>query len=605
LGNFCSRWLAKKGGRDIVTDQKNKPGLDEQTFSKLLEAAYVLQEHNREMRQMEESLEQHSEQLRQQEAEAQAALQKSLQRPEEPTRPSGDYTLTLAEIVEAQHQIQIRHLELDNGMAVVAERIARITGASGAGIGLLDGKTIRYRAGAGATALPLGSEAPLETAICAICVRTGQVLRTPDVDTEFLFDPDLCRKRQIQSLVAVPIYHDGNIVGALELYFDRLRGYAEQDIHTCQLMAGLVTEAIGRDAESALKKSMAAERTSMLAAIEKLKPSLTALAEDKTSGPAGTHSAASAATVAESSLCWKCGGKLVWEEQFCGKCGAPRIGDSDLSSIQSRLASAVHMQQAGQEALTAPANGTSPFREADPSVAPHAGAMATNARENTVEEDQNLLQQFALSRLEENDALPQPSVVPQADEETLQAPLSRGTQSTPSDIEALANTLVKSQPQDVTWSSAAKAREFLEALAETRSPSALARFWHARRGDFYLAIAVILVAVVIRWGILSNHSVGANGGGTAVSGSANRRKPAPDADLSTFDKFLISLGLADPPEAAEYRGNPDTQVWIDLHTALYYCPGSELYGKTPKGKFASQRDAQLDQFEPASRKACD
>jgi len=47
-----------------------------------------------------------------------------------------------------------------------------------------------------------------------------QVLRTPDVNVEFLFDPDLCRAREIQSLVAVPVYHDGNIVGALELYFD-------------------------------------------------------------------------------------------------------------------------------------------------------------------------------------------------------------------------------------------------------------------------------------------------------------------------------------------------------------------------------------------------
>jgi hypothetical protein len=112
--------------------------------------------------------------------------------------------------------------------------------------------------------------------------------------------------------------------------------------------------------------------------------------------------------------------------------------------------------------------------------------------------------------------------------------------------------------------------------------------------------------VVIRWGIWSDHSVGATGHGTAVSGSANRSKPpAPDADLSAFDKLLIGLGLAEPPETPEYKGNPDTQVWVDLHTALYYCPGSDLYGKTPKGKLSSQRDAQLDQFEPANRKACD
>jgi len=143
-------------------------------------------------------------------------------------------------------------------------------------------------------------------------------------------------------------------------------------------------------------------------------------------------------------------------------------------------------------------------------------------------------------------------------------------------------------------------------LSPTRTPNALARFWSSHRGDFYLAVAVILVVAVIRWGVWSNHSVGATGRGTAVSGSTNRSKhPAPDADLSVFDKLLIGLGLAEAPETPEYKGNPDTQVWIDLQTALYYCPGSDLYGKTPKGRLSSQRDAQLDQFEPAYRKTCE
>jgi hypothetical protein len=136
----------------------------------------------------------------------------------------------------------------------------------------------------------------------------------------------------------------------------------------------------------------------------------------------------------------------------------------------------------------------------------------------------------------------------------------------------------------------------------------LVRFWQTRRGDFYLVLAVVLVAIVVGWGIWSNHSTGAAGGRTAVSKASNRAKrSAPGADLSTFEKLLIGLGLAEPPEQPEYKyqGNPDTQVWVDLSTAQYYCPGSDLYEKTPKGKLSSQRDAQLDQFEPAYRKACD
>ena len=477
-----------------MTDEKNKSTLDEQTFAKLLEAAYVLQEHNREMRQMEESLELHSEQLRQHEAETQAALLRSAQRPPENPHPNPDYTLTLAEIVEAQHQIQIRHLESDNAMAVVAERIARITNASGAAIGILEGKTIRYRAGAGTPALPLGSEVPLETAICAICVRTGQVLRTPDVNTEFLFDPELCRAREIQSLVAVPVYHDGNIVGALELYFDRLNGFAEQDIHTCQLMAGLVTEAIGRDAGSALKKSMAAERSSMLAAIEKLKPNLTALAgnqaDDQPSGIASANAGEPAVSAAESSVCWKCGSKVIEDEQFCGRCGAPRIGEGDPTSTQSKLASALHMQQASH-AASAPSDETSRM------VAAQQNERPGNAANYPSEDDDRLPAPLFLSGSEEKEPLsPQLAAASEAAEASKER-ISLGLQRGKNNAGSIPATLVESQPQDATWGSAAKAREFLEALAETRSPGALARFWHARRGDLASGAAPVATLLLM------------------------------------------------------------------------------------------------------------
>jgi putative methionine-R-sulfoxide reductase with GAF domain len=584
-----------------VTDEKNKSGLDEQTFQKLLEAASVLQKHNRGIRKTAVSPEPHREQLRGQAPATEDALRKSAPPAEENTRTTPDYSLTLAEIVEVQHQIQIRHLESDQSMALVVERIARITKASGAAIGILEGKIIRYRAGAGA-ALPVESEVSLETAICADTVQTGKVLRAPDVNTALLFDPAVCMERGIQSLVAVPIYHDGSIAGALELYFDRVNGFIEQDIHTCQLMAGLVTEAISRDAGSALKKSMAAERSSMLAAIEKIKPSLAALAgpraEAAPSTKSGKNVAAPTLNRAEPCACWKCGGPLIEEEQFCGKCGAPRIGEVDAASVQSKLASALHMHQASRELPFAP------FSETVPQLEEQGADIANDATEE--EHEDGVLPPFSIAGREEEDSSPTESLVSHAPEEYSAEPLSVGSQAGKNNLDAHPGALVRARQQDIIWSSASRAREFLESLARTSSPGALARFWRARRGDFYLVVAVILVLIVIRWGILSDGSVGASGGGGTASSSAARRKSPADADLSVFDKLLISLGLAEAPEAPEYKykGNPNTQVWIDPHTALYYCPGSELYGKTSKGKFASQQDAQLDQFEPASRRAC-
>ena len=73
--------------------------------------------------------------------------------------------------------------------------------------------------------------------------------------------------------------------------------------------------------------------------------------------------------------------------------------------------------------------------------------------------------------------------------------------------------------------------------------------------------------------------------------------------VSTSVVFNTLKDKAGMPEMGSL--NTSIRVWVDLHTALYYCPDSDLYGKTSKGRFTTQRDAQLDQFEPAYRKACD
>jgi len=83
-----------------------------------------------------------------------------------------------------------------------------------------------------------------------------------------------------------------------------------------------------------------------------------------------------------------------------------------------------------------------------------------------------------------------------------------------------------------------------------------------------------------------------------------RAEIASPPSLTIWERTLVGLGLAEIPEAPVPRGDPAVQVWVDQHTALYYCPGADLYGKTPDGRFTTQRDAQMDQFEPAARAYC-
>jgi hypothetical protein len=156
--------------------------------------------------------------------------------------------------------------------------------------------------------------------------------------------------------------------------------------------------------------------------------------------------------------------------------------------------------------------------------------------------------------------------------------------------EALVPAVVEPGKMQSPWASATKANRWLESL-NPKSPGGI---WLAKhRADLYVGGALLLLLIVLSgWGMrpAENHP---------------QSKAPAQPSLTLFEKMLINLGLAEPPPAPVYLGNPNAPVWVDLHTALYYCSDSDLYGKTQRGKFTTQRDAQLDQFEPAARKNCD
>jgi len=569
---------------------KDKPVFDEQSLSKLLEAAYVLQEHNRELQAMGRRLKRsHSPAERAQPIPARVS--------QSAPAPEGDYTPILTQVVETQQRIQANHLGLDDTIDLVAQRVMEIARASGAAIGLLDSGKIRYKAAPGSVTLPAGTEIPAEKASCAACLRSGQVMRCEDVDLEFLLDVEECQRRGIQSMIAVPVYQSDGVAGGLEVYYDHKRGFSEQDVHTCQLMAGLVTEALTHSGELARNESCASDRSIMLEALEKLKPDLAALvdgSEDKKSNLKTAYAATAAS--APAFLCRNCGHEMLAKEHFCGQCGSPRAA-GDESPNPSEMGSLWHIQEGlKKNATQVPANGSS------------APALNDSQSEKKLPEsfEEEMSERFVAPGLRIREATPSKES-PESVERAQIEDAARSLRAVPSETDDEQNgtqlaerTPLRSEPV-ADWSSAAAARTFLEHVAGQR-PSAWTRFWNDRRGDVYLAIAVILVACAIRWGIWSGHSVSATGSPSAAA--AVHRKPAPEDDLSLFDRMLVKLGLAEAPEPSESKGNPETQVWVDLKTALYYCPGTDLYGKTPKGKFTTQRDAQLDQFEPAYRKAC-
>jgi hypothetical protein len=166
-------------------------------------------------------------------------------------------------------------------------------------------------------------------------------------------------------------------------------------------------------------------------------------------------------------------------------------------------------------------------------------------------------------------------------------------------IDAAEETLAE---PDAPWNSATQTKAWLE--KERDKGPWLGRMWQQHRANIYLAAAsVLLVAALLSWAMPDPTPLSSVGEHSA--GKTHRREAPAQPELTLWEQLLVSVGLAEPPppEAAD-PGNPDTQVWVDVHTALYYCPGAELYGKTPGGKTTSQRQAQEDQFQPALRRAC-
>jgi hypothetical protein len=547
-----------------VANAQVGPVLDEATFQQILQAAYVIQEQNDRRREV---------------------------------RPKLDPADTLAVIVETQ---ELLHSQLDDVQAaasVIAKQLGKITNAKGIAIALLENdRQLKYCAATGNCAALAGSSTPIGPGISEF-LREEELRRVPsDVRAELLQGQD--------NSPVFPVYREGRIAGLLQLSFPESESIQEHEIRSCQVMAGLMGEILSRAAEMEWKKSLAAERATMLEALEQLRPQLERLAAEPAKEVAAAPAAAaptpvvvssapeltppspiaaqpesevrvklfstepeSAGIVSKiplSSTCGNCGFQLSDDAMFCGRCGTPRPAEIP-ASIE--LPSDSRIEEAAQ-AEDQPGTMLEPAHPGVISATPAAVAAQPTvvqfAADAPVTEGSTAL---AIDR--------QPAEFEIAEEEPK------------SDLEIVEESAKPASPSP--WSSAARTRKWLTSLQQAESK------WLVKHsGDVSVAIAVLVLLLVLAgW---NTHP---------APRKVGRTNTPPQPSLTLFERMLLGLGLAEAPPAPVYTGNPSAQVWEDLHTGLYYCAGSELYGKTPGGKVTSQRDAQLDQFEPAARKICE
>jgi putative methionine-R-sulfoxide reductase with GAF domain len=600
-----------------ATSPQRKPLLDEASFQQLLSAAYVLQEHN--------------DRLRGKEVHA-------------------DFAQNLSAIVETQKLIQTLQLDLGAASKLVAERVQKITNASGAAIGILEKGELVYRGATGTAVMDAETHVTPASSLSADCLSNGSAANYPDADVNSPARAKLFRERDVRSFIAVPVYHAGQVAGVLELRFTKVNAFREADLRTAELMAGLLSDAMATAARLKWKDALASERRSMLEALERIKPQLERLGTESLGESFSSESRFVLPEAAKSEIlltrvaekCSVCGSEFFdKDESFCGICGTARpeapppprmphdFSHTEGWDAQSRISSPTITPYGAEN----PFNGNSHL-ETSPTSTPSSlqelielSAIQQNPAAHVGRHFEKLEPtpvtpspvESHLATREEPDFFARTSDVglespnyskqtaaqfsdqfaPAIESDTATGKNGESLRIVPVDVRVPSETL-QTQP----WGSAKKTQQWLETVKTHRGPTAtwVAHQWQTRRANIYIGVAgLILLIVITGWGIRPTATAIA-GNATPTMNSQHQARPAPK--LSAFESLLVSLGLAEAPPAPIYLGNPDTQVWVDVHTALYHCPGSDLFGKTPDGRLTTQRDAQQDQFEPANRKAC-
>lgn len=559
------------------------PTLDEAMFQQILEAAYVLQEQNR---------------------------SKPVVVAAAPPRLGA--AETLAEIAATQELLHANEYDLAASAQVIAERLQKIISATGVAVAVINEDQLQYCAAVGSASSLSGLSIPVDESLSAFLQTEKLDLRRA---SEFL------QSYGRKSPLLFPIHQGGKVAGLLDLRFDESTPIQEHDLGSCQVMAGLMGEAIGRSQRSEWKRAVTTERSTMLEVLERLRPQLERLAsepeEPAEAAPLSPMPAVAAidelfaekeisqpvieeqlpasefdalvSAIGDAgnmtsaiSVCAQCGYNFGEGELFCGRCGTPR--SMEMVPLAEPEPSWSEPEETGESA----GETTDKLENAEAAPSGPTNNLLSFSDGALPPELQKALAQFEAAEVPQTAGS---SALAPVREEPIPVAVEQVAAETPEPQASPEIVVPMAEPQPASsspWDSARKTLSWFKSLEKTDSPG---RIWLSKhRGDLSVALSALVL-------LLALSGVGSR---TVQHRPKNPSQPA----LTLFERMLVSLGLAEAPPAPAVMGDPNVQVWVDVHTALYYCPGADLYGNTADGKIETQRDAQLDQFEPAGREPC-
>ena len=163
----------------------------------------------------------------------------------EPMAPA-DYTSILTALAAVKREVDGLGADLDGALRLLAQRAQTFTRATGAAIALTEGASMICRASAGHDVPGPGARFSIGTGFSGECVRTGQLLRCDDSETDPFVDRESCRMLGIRSIIAVPIRWDEAVIGLLEVFAPEPYAFSTNDPLALKRLAGIISTAVHR-----------------------------------------------------------------------------------------------------------------------------------------------------------------------------------------------------------------------------------------------------------------------------------------------------------------------------------------------------------------------
>ena len=144
---------------------------------------------------------------------------------------------------------EIGEEDVDAVLRLITESALSLTGASGAALAFLTDDEMICRARAGEPAPPLGAPVDVQQGLSGECVRTGLLVQCRDMENDPRIDPEIGRRLGIGSLIAVPIVSDVRVVGLLEIFSPRLRGFTKDHETVLDRLAEMIPQTFSEEPE--------------------------------------------------------------------------------------------------------------------------------------------------------------------------------------------------------------------------------------------------------------------------------------------------------------------------------------------------------------------